>query len=166
MRDGSKLFVAAALALAASACTESPAPVGTGDRVVDDTHPAPSGTNPPPPPADAGDSDATVGDAAPYDARSYQPPDGYAPVSVCKMCKCPSATDYCFGGGTGMTELASCMADPNATAMKVGCNAYPAACAKNHTCQCLIDNLVAGNYPCYPVCANNGGDLYLYCPNP
>lgn len=151
------------------ACSTTPSQP-RGDRVVDDTHPATSSTatsqedSAPPPPSDGGS----------YDARSYTVPDGYSPTAVCDKCSCASNDGgFCFGGGTGKTDLAGECIVPRgdagdgsvpSSALLVGCNPIPAACEPNPDCACLIDALHVA-LPCYTVCSTKGG-LRIYCPNP
>ena len=173
MRDRSKIaWLAAALFVTVPfvvvACTNGVAPVGSGDKFTDDTMdgataPTTSGTVSYP---DASD-DVPVYDVTPFDAGDpYSSYDG-GPAAFCQACACPSATQFCFGGGTGNEDLNACK-NPSAEAgsLLTGCDPYPTACKTNPTCDCLISSLVGGDYPCYPLCANYNGYLVLYCPNP
>ena len=158
----------ASVSLALFACSTTPSQP-RGDRVIDDTRPSPSAPqqqqdSAPPPPSDAGV----------YDARAYTVPDGYSPTSVCDKCSCASNdAGYCFGGGTGKTDLAGECVVPRSDAgdggvpfdeLLVGCNPVPPECEPNPDCTCLIAALHV-KLPCYTVCSTKGG-LRIYCPNP
>jgi len=173
MRDRSKiawlavgLFVA--VPFVAVACTNGVAPAGTSDKIVDDTM---DGTTAPTSSATTSGDDASddlpVYDVALFDAGDpYSSYDG-GPAAFCQSCACPTATQFCFGGGAGNETLGTCTnATAEAGSLLTGCDPYPTACAATPTCDCLISTLVGGDYPCYPVCANYNGSLVLYCPNP
>jgi hypothetical protein len=173
MRDRSKiawlavgLFVAVPFVVVA--CTNGVAPAGTSDKIVDDTM---DGTTAPTSSGTTGGDDASD-DLPVYDVVLFDAGDPYSsydggPAAFCQSCACPSATQFCFGGGAGNETLGTCTnATAEAGSLLTGCDPYPTACAANPTCDCLISMLVGGDYPCYPVCANYNGYLVLYCPNP
>ena len=149
------------------ACSTTPSQP-TGDRVVNDTKPAPSSTST----AEADSAPPPRPDAGIYDAHSYEVPDGYSPSGVCDKCACASKdAGYCFGGGTGKTESPTECAVPRDNAgdgsvpageLLVGCNPLPPECGATPDCSCLIAHV---KLPCYTVCSDKGG-LHIYCPNP
>jgi len=140
-------------------------------------------TDGPSPPSGSGnditvDVDATMGVNPPasYDAGPDSPfarvdggyaaaPDGYSPVGNCGACNC-AATDYCFGGGTGYTTFSGACTP---TTFGIGCQPFPAACAGDAGCDCLLKAL-STQVPCYGVCIQNptvgSGVPIVYCPNP
>jgi hypothetical protein len=155
------------------ACSDSAKPLGTGDKVIDDTagQDAYSPT-PPPPPADGGGYEAGDG--------------GYAPaLSTCGGCSCDPTKNYCFSGGVMKAVMpfpngvfgqpeggpdasgpppAPCPVLPAGT-LGNGCVPLPAACAAAPTCDCLLDALQP-SYKCYLVCTPSPGFLEVYCPGP
>lgn len=154
------LLGAAAVSVAAAACTDSTQPLGQGNNVVGyDASMQPTG---PGPESDAGSYyDTLYG----YDAPYSPPPDGYSPIALCANCACPG-TDYCFGGATGYTSFnGQCNADAAADAFALGCQPIPAQCltvADGGRCPCLLQ--YTSFLPCYPDCIEN--TLTLYCPHP
>ena len=159
-RSRSALACVACVALVATAlgaCSSSSSPGGNGDRLIVDSKTPPA---PPAPPHD--DAGPTEGGSPLYDASGV--PDGYAPYAVCKQCACP-AGEFCLGGIAGMTSLATCPSVPNATTLKVGCNAIPAACTAQPDCACLLQTLQS-KFACYGVCSDLVGGLTVYCPVP
>lgn len=159
----------ALVALAASfgvaiACTETQKPLGSGDDVISDLDGSSQG-----PPPEAGGDDASDDNSvfAPVDSGYPAAPDGYAPLSVCGQCGCPSGT-FCFGGGTGYTTFdGDCHADAGPMSQSnasIGCFPIPAACADSDAaCDCLIQT-VSPFMTCYPDCVNNTN--VVYCPHP
>jgi hypothetical protein len=155
----------ACLFAVAGACSESAAPLGSGNDVVVDVDAAEQ------PPPQQGDDDSGMIDSpfAPVDSPySSQKPDGYAPFDWCTQCGCPSGM-FCFGGGTGYTAFnGDCHADggpvpATGAGLAVGCYPFPGACANEPSCECLI--IAMSQYmTCYPVCSITSN--IVYCPNP
>jgi hypothetical protein len=165
------------------ACSSSSS-TNAHDNVIDDTHPAPTSTA-------AGDSGPSgfpiMIDGGYYDVTPYanNKPDGYAPLETCKACDCtlngtgappadagdeagppPGPPGYCIGGLPGnIAPPASCAV--TGTAIALGCNAVPAACAglgPREACPCILEQKI--DFGCYAVCAVQGSGVAVYCPNP
>jgi hypothetical protein len=179
---------AAGAGAAAVACSSSSSS-NPHDNVIDNTGGTPTATAPQdaaPPPGfpimfDSGYYDSGGG----YDNK----PDGFAPLAICSACNCsyngasapPPPTDdsgaagdagappgppgFCVGALPGdFSPPASCAV--TGTALALGCNAVPAACAglaPKEACPCVLAHVSFG---CYANCAVQGGNIVAYCPNP
>jgi hypothetical protein len=169
-------FVVVAAIGAAIACSDSAKPLGSGDKVINDTMGQDaSQPQPPPPPADAGDV-----------MTYYDSSDGYAPaLSTCGGCSCDPSKNYCMSGGVlkaiqpfpnsagfGESDGAAEAGPPpapckvlDAGALGNGCIPLPTACKTTPTCDCLLAALQP-YYKCYLVCTPTPGYLEVYCPGP
>jgi hypothetical protein len=168
----------AACALAALACGNQDSPGGHGNDVVDDTRDAE-----PRPPANPTPDDGSIPLGEP-DASFYleggdgdgAPTAPYPGISACDTCTCSAAQGYCFGGATarlgrvtpdarsdagGDGGLPACVLSSSASPT-VGCNALPGGCTD---CACLAETLQPA-FACYLVCAFDGKQMTVYCPNP
>jgi hypothetical protein len=156
---------------AAWACSDSAAPLGSGNKVINDTTGMDAyQTSPPPPPATDG---ATAYDSA------YHPA-----LDTCGSCSCDPTKNYCMSGGVrrdarisypysggGFGEPDSAPSGPPPAPCKVldagavtnGCIPLPPACEKNPTCNCLVVALQP-LYGCYLDCSPTPGFLEVYCP--
>jgi hypothetical protein len=135
----------------AFACSTQP-PADGGDRLIVDI------PTPPPRPAQPEvDGGASAG--------AYDKPDSSAARAICEMCACPTDT-FCVGAITNATFGGVCALD--GSALGVGCNAVPPACAATPTCPCILGTL--GKIGCYPVCSPTSSDagdsFFVYCPSP
>jgi hypothetical protein len=177
-RDGRTARKVTTLAIVVSclgavwACSDSAAPLGSGDKLVNDTAGMDANSQPPPPPP--------PGDGAADGADGY----GYAPaLNTCGSCSCDPTKNYCMSGGTrvkgrtsypygGFGEPDGAPTGPPPAPCKVldagaqgnGCIPLPAACATTPTCDCLV-NTLQPMYACYLVCSPTPGFLEVYCPD-
>jgi hypothetical protein len=161
------------VALSEFGCNDSATPSGKGNTVVNDTRDAQPRPPPNPNPDDGGEvtgePDATFYDAGGGGGGSYPG------LSACSDCACDLPQGYCFGGAPararGITPeakdaaadagLPACAIASGATP-SVGCNAPPSGCTD---CACVLATLQP-SIACYLVCANAGGQITVYCPNP
>ena len=128
------------------------APTENGDRLVVDV------SIPPPRPAepevDGGRSEGP-----------YSKPDSSAARAICETCACSTNT-FCVGAITNSTFGGMCALD--GSALGIGCNDIPPACAATPTCPCILGTL--GKIGCYPVCSPTSSDagdsFFVYCPSP
>jgi hypothetical protein len=165
------LFVAAT-----AACNDHSTPAGQGNDVVDDTRD--SEARPPANP-DPGDGSIVTGEPdASYAEAGADAPSSVPGIAACDTCTCASTAGYCFGGATTRLPLVTPEARDagdaggdgglpacpilTATPAAIGCNALPAGCTD---CACLAAALQPA-YSCYLVCAFNGTQMTVYCPNP
>lgn len=148
----------------AAACT---------DRVYPSSTEIPRTTTPPPPPEPMDDAAAGV----PSDAYAA----GDVNLRACNGCICSPSTSFCFAGGSTrdpvITEgrdggdAGDAEAGPpmcpivDAGVAAIGCNALPAACAKDRSCACILAALEP-RFRCYLVCEETGGGPLVYCPHP
>jgi hypothetical protein len=154
------LLAVVTLALWACDGEDAPPVVQGRDDIVG---PAPTTTSAPqtPPPAETPDASSD----SPYgvlDDGGYGQGYAYSPLAVCKQCACEAGT-YCFGGGTGFTTFGGTCTSAG-SALGIGCQSLPVACASQPTCDCLF-NALQGQIPCYLVCTGVS-DLTAYCPSP
>jgi hypothetical protein len=157
----------------AIACGDSGSSSGTksapGNDVTNDTRdaePRPPATPDPGDGSPGGQPDATYYGDATYASDA---PASYPGIAECSSCSCPAASAYCFGGATPrpypmITPLAADAGTPcpMVAAGTEGCTPLPAG---STDCASLITTLQP-TYACYLVCAYNGKQMTVYCPNP
>jgi len=166
------LFVATATA----SCNDHGTPAGNGNSVVDDTRD--SEARPPGNP-DPGDGSIVTGQPdGSYGEGGSDAPAPYPGIGACDTCTCAATAGYCFGGATARLPLVAPEARDaggdagegglpacpilTATPAAIGCNALPAGCTD---CACVAEALQPA-YSCYLVCAFDGAQMTVYCPNP
>jgi hypothetical protein len=167
-----------AVVFGVAACNDAPGPPsGPGNVLVNDTNEPDAVVPQPPPPADAG-MDAYA-DTGPYGTGGGYQEGGLAsmgyldvqsPQAACSSCKCSNKYAFCLENGASSSVTAApnaggfCAYAPAST-LEVGCNPFPAACAANPTCECLLDALQPP-LPCYPECTTALGYFDVFCIHP
>jgi hypothetical protein len=172
-------------AIGAGACSDSGSSTGStsapGNTVIDDTRDAEPRPPANPDPGDGatvtGEPDATYdyGEGGSGGDATTPPPASYPGIAECSSCSCPGSTAYCFGGATPRMAspfhpqgTADAGADagappcPMVPTGALGCTPLPAG---STDCASLIASLQA-TYACYLVCAFDGNQMSVYCPNP